>query len=582
MQGVDGDSGWVGGFSCVVGNPPWERVKVHDKEFFGAYDRKDIVNAKTAAIRGKMIRALADNGDPLHGAYVEVLRASDGISHLLRNSGRYPLTGQGDINTYSVFAETFRTIVNPAGAAGIITPTGLATDKTTAPFFRDLAESHTLAAFHDFTTNPLVWQEIGHGKFRFAVIVFHGVQFPVDRVRLSFLNKDPETDPAERTFAIAPPEITLVNPNTGTLPTFNTRSDAEITLGVYRRFPVLLQDAGSDRNPWGLSFMRMFDMTNDSALFRQPGDLTDAQFDGWSYHRGETEYLPLYEAKLLSHFDHRLSSYALRAAGSQDTELPRLTDDMHNVPDTEPLARYWVDRSEVYTQLADRWDRGWLLGWRDITWASNERTFIPSVLPTSAIGNKFPLALPAKPEHGPLLHAVWSSLAFDYVARQKLSSTGMTYFIVKQLSCPTPTTFAEPTPWHPSVSLAEWVIPYVLELSYTSWRLRPYANEMGDDGPPFRWDPERRALLRADLDAAFLHVYGLTRPEAEHVLDSFFVVRKYEERDFGEYRTKRLVLDAYDRMSAAIEGTAPWAPHDPIPAGLGPRHASDSSILPGT
>ena len=167
---------------------------------------------------------------------------------------------------------------------------------------------------------------------------------------------------------------------------------------------------------------------------------------------------------------------------------------------------------------------------------------------------------------------MWSSLAFDYVARQKLSGTHMTYFIVKQLACPTPATFAEPATWQPDRSLADWVVPYVLELSYTSWRLQPYAREMGDDGPPFRWDPERRALLRADLDAAFLHVYGLTRPEAEHVLDSFFVVRKYEERDHGEYRTKRLVLDAYDRMAAAMTGGAPWTPLAATPAGQGPRH----------
>ena len=188
-----------------------------------------------------------------------------------------------------------------------------------------------------------------------------------------------------------------------------------------------------------------------------------------------------------------------------------------------------------------------MLGWRDITRASDMRTFVPSVLPTTAIGHKFPLAFPDDSAHGPLLHATWSSLAFDYVARQKLSGTGMTYFIVKQLACPNPATFAEPAPWQPDRSLAAWVRPYVLELSYTSWRLRPYAEELNDDGPPFQWDPERRSLLRADLDAAFLHVYGLTRPEAEHVLDSFFVVRKYEERDHGEFRTKRLVLDAYDR-----------------------------------
>jgi hypothetical protein len=98
---------------------------------------------------------------------------------------------------------------------------------------------------------------------------------------------------------------------------------------------------------------------------------------------------------------------------------------------------------------------------------------------------------------------------------------------------------------------------------------------MKDNGPPFRWDPERRALLRADLDAAMLHVYGVTREEAEHVLDSFPVVRKYEERDLGEYRTRRLVLDAFDRMTAATAGGGrDWTPLAAIPAGRGPRHTA--------
>ena len=191
--------------------------------------------------------------------------------------------------------------------------------------------------------------------------------------------------------------------------------------------------------------------------------------------------------------------------------------------------------------------------------------------------DKFLLAFPAAPGHGPLLHAVWSSMAFDYVARQKISGTAMKYFLVKQLACPTPATFAEPTPWQRDSTLAEWVTPYVLELSYTSWRLQPYAREMGDEGPPFRWASERRSLLRADLDAAFLHIYGLTRSEAEHVLDSFPVVRKYDERDYGEYRTRRLVLESYDRMaSAAVRGGAGWSPLADLPAGEGQRHPAAS------
>ena len=173
--GVDSATGWKGGFSCVVGNPPWERVKIQDKEFFATHGREDIVNAKTSAIRSKMIKALAEEGLPLYEAYVEALRTSEGVSHLLRNSGRYPLTGQGDINTYSVFAETARTIVGPQGAAGIITPTGLATDKTTAPFFADTLETKRLLAFYDFENEAKIFPGVDH-RIRFAITVMSGAQ----------------------------------------------------------------------------------------------------------------------------------------------------------------------------------------------------------------------------------------------------------------------------------------------------------------------------------------------------------------------------------------------------------------------
>jgi hypothetical protein len=133
----------------------------------------------------------------------------------------------------------------------------------------------------------------------------------------------------------------------------------------------------------------------------------------------------------------------------------------------------------------------------------------------------------------------------------------MTYFIVKQIACPTPATFDERPAWDSRTALRDWMLPRVLELSYTSWRLLPYARDMGDDGPPYRWLPERRELLRAELDAAMFHVYGVTRAETEHVLDAFPVLRKYEERDHGEFRTRHLVLEIYDAMQrAAASGTA--------------------------
>lgn len=569
---ADPTTGWTGGFSCVVGNPPWERVKIQDKEFFANAGRPDIEGAATAAIRKKKIANLEDIDPDLYKAYRTALRQSDGTAHLLLKSGRYPLTGQGDVNTYSVFAETMRTVTNPDGVAGIITPTGLATDKTTAPFFADTLSNHRLYAFYDFENEAKIFRDVDH-RVRFAVTAMTGRHRTVRRSKFAFLNRHVSDVPDKR-FQLAAKEVLALNPNTGTLPMFRSRKDADITLGIYSRHPILIRDDDPDGNPWELSFATMFHMANDSGLFHAPDDLTDATFNGWSYERDGKEYVPLYEAKMLSHFDHRFSTYRGATQAQLNVgALPRLTDEQHDDPELEPRARYWVARNEVEGRLKGRWDRQWLLGWRDITNSGNERTFVPSVLPASAVGHVFPVAVPEDPILAVLLHGLWSSSVFDFVTRQKLSGTHMTYNIVEQLACPAPDRFLAPAPWKTDEQLGTWLKPYVRELAFTSTRLSPYAENLGDNGTPFRWDADRRALLRAELDAGFLHVYGLNRDEAEHVLDSFPVVRKYEERDFGEYRTRRLVLEAYDRMAEAIaNGGKGWKPLAHPPAGHGPRH----------
>ncbi|QRZ07779.1 N-6 DNA methylase [Mycolicibacterium austroafricanum] len=569
---ADAGTGWTGGFSCVVGNPPWERVKIQDKEFFGNAGRPDIEGAATAAIRKKMIDNLADTDPDLHRAYLAALRQSDGTAHLLLKSGRYPFTGQGDVNTYSVFAETMRTVTNPSGAAGIITPTGLATDKTTAPFFADTLSNHRLYAFYDFDNEAKIFRDVHHA-YRFAITTMTGTQRTVRRTKFAFLNRH-ISDVPEKRFQLAADEVLALNPNTGTLPMFRSRKDADITLGIYRRHPVLIRDGDPDGNPWGLNTGTLFHMTNDSGLFHQPDDLAEASFNGWSYKRHGKEYLPLYEAKMLGHFDHRFSTYKGATQAQLNVgALPRITDEEHNNPKLEAMARYWVAESDVVLRLGEFCDRDWLIGWRDITNMGNERTFVPCVFPASAVGNSFYIAALDNPDMATQLLATWSSLPFDYVARQKVSGSHVNQFMAKQLACPAPSYFDGPAPWRRCEHLGTWLKLYVLELTYTSYRLRPYARDLGDDGPPFQWNANRRALLRADLDASFLHIYGLHREEAEHVLDSFRVVRKYEEKDFGEYRTKRLVLEAYDRMAEAIaNGGTGWKSLADPPAGHGPRH----------
>ncbi|WP_206051920.1 Eco57I restriction-modification methylase domain-containing protein [Nocardioides ferulae] len=567
--------GWTGGFSASLGNPPWERVKLQEQEFF-ATRAEEIAGATNAAARKKAIAALENS--ERHALFIEfndAKRRSEAESQFLRTSGRYPLTGVGDVNTYQVFAEHFRGALAPNGRSGIITPTGLATDATTAAFFADALTSARLAAFYDFENEAKIFGGVDH-RVRFAISSMTGGE-RVSDVQLAFVIRHVADVPRGR-FRLAASEVLLLNPNTGTLPVFRSRADADITLNCYRKHPVLIRDGGA--NPWNLTFVRLFDMANDSGLFMTADDCANAgaSYDGWAWETSERSLLPLYEAKMLRHWNNRLATYENATQAQLNVgSLPRLTHERLDDPGADVLARYWVDEDAVLDAVPEWWDRDWLLGWRDIARASDSRTFVPSALPLSAVGHKFPLAFPMDPTHAPLLQAVWSSMAFDYVSRQKLSGTGMAYFIVKQLPCPTPAAFSEAVPWGEG-TLAEFVRPRVLELTYTSHRMAGYARDVltvpvgSRVGGPFRWLPERRAQLVAELDAAMLHVYDLSRTEAEHVLDSFFVVAKVEERDLGEYRTKRLVLAAYDALANAEASGVPFvSPLNP-PPGDGPRH----------
>lgn len=274
-DGQPGPDGWTGGFDLMVGNPPWERVKLQEQEFFAARD-PEIAKAPNAATRRRMIARLRTDDPPLYDAFLAEKRKAEGVSALLRTSGRFPLGGRGDVNTYAVFAELFRSLTAPRGQAGVIVPTGIATDATTQHFFKDLVQHGSLVALYDFENRLGIFEAVD-SRMKFCLLTMAGRARREQAASFAFFLHDP-ADIAAKEFALTPEEITLLNPNTGTCPVFRTRRDAEITLGIYRRVPVLIKEGDPAGNPWGISFMRMFDMSNDSHLFHTYDELIE---DGW-------------------------------------------------------------------------------------------------------------------------------------------------------------------------------------------------------------------------------------------------------------------------------------------------------------
>lgn len=572
------------GFDVVLGNPPWERIKLQEQEHF--VDVPEISKAGNKAVRDRVIAAWRAGDAKQKARIAEFDRAkqqAEAESLFVRESQRFRLTAVGDVNTYALFSEHARDLLNAQGRAGIIVPTGIATDDSTKAFFGDLNACNQLVSLYDFENSLPIFAGV-HRSFKFCLVTI-GKAGGASEFSF-FITKTQDLHKEQRTFTLSAEDIALINPNTRTAPIFRTKADAELCKAIYSRVPVLLReerDARAEENPWGISFMRMFDMSNDSALFQNvPGNTT----------------VPLYEAKLLHQYTHRWASY--QQENPRDVSLDELRD-----PQTVITPRYWVEQEEVDKRLATRnWAKPWLLGFRDITNTTNERTAIFSLLPRVAVGHKAPLVFlsNANITEVILFLGTVNSLVFDFIARQKVGGTNLTYFIVKQLPVLPPERFGE-------AELA-FIVPRVLELVYSAYDLQPFAQDVWAEAdialrsliiqqrqanhaltqqyvdaemalqvddlslfqdlapPPFIWHEERRAVLRAELDALIAKLYGLSRDELRYILDpqdvygpdfpgeTFRVLKERELRQYGEYRTQRLVLAAWDRLEQGLFGRA--------------------------
>lgn len=706
----------TGGFDCVLGNPPWERIKLQEEEFF-ATRHPAVAAAKNKAERSQRIQWLSEGmlsqhlyptdnvhqtptesiaEQRLYAEFVIARRVAEAASVFMHvdgaEGGRYPLTGVGDVNTYALFAETILQITSTTGRAGFIVPTGIATDDSTKAFFGHITQNRRLVSLFDIENREALFASV-HRSFKFCLITLGAAQAAEF---VCFVGQVAQLADSRRRFALTPDEFRLINPNTLTCPVFRSGRDAELTKKLYRAAPVLIREAvwqgegkgakliAPEVNPWGISFSRMLDMSNDSHLFKDAGG---------------PDLLPLYEAKLIHQFDHRWATY-MPDGGSRDMTLAEKQD-----ANSSATPRYWVDQREVWLRvttlpdglrkalrdrneaaivlcmtqllfgrclaagynteggasanlpplrvypvwlefvqqhpfaqqvapvslglcgdnppclkplddsylpaqgsfevemsnerastawyavdpqaleqvlafsarhrglstpsqalqssddvlaLAERWLEQscpkWLMGWRDICRSTDERTVIASVMPLVAVGHTMPLFFTeiVGPKAAALM-GNFCSLVLDFCARVKVGGTHLTYGYLKQFPVLPPDRYTD-------ADLA-FILPRVLELTYTSHDLSGWSQELGYTGPPFTFDPDRRAVLRAELDAYYAHLYRLTRDELRYILDpadvmgadypsETFRVLKNKERIPGtdKYASQQLVLDAWDRL----------------------------------
>ena len=543
------DSHPQGGFDAIIGNPPWDRIKLQEVEWFASRD-PELARAPTAAARRKGIQRLRDQGASLAKDFDATKAQAESLSQVVRSSGDYPLLGGGDINLYSLFVERAMSLIKPDGFVGLLTPSGIYADKTAARFFKSVSTKGRVGGLFDFENKKIFFKDV-HASFKFCALILGGEEHRFDQTECAFFLRDTKTvHDEDRCFPLTPDDFARVNPNTSTAPIFRRRRDAEITRYIYEWHPVLVNRARKRvREAWPVKYTRMFDMTNDSNLFRTAEQLDEEGFypvEGNRWKKGEELYLPLYQGRMIWHFDHRANSVRVNP---ESTHNPYLSEEVpqaqHADPSFLPQTQYWVPAHNVEAALPQ--SRGYALGFRDIANPTNERTVIASIVPWAGYGNTVPLLLSADPMATAYLMANLNAICVDFVARQKAQGTHLNWYILEQLPVIAPDAYDQK---FGNKTARDLIRDHVLRLTYTAHDMAPFARDLGYEGDPFSWDEEGRRHLRARLDALYFHLYCLSRDDAQYILNTFPIVRRNDEAAFGTYRTRDMTLAYMNALAA--------------------------------
>lgn len=583
-----------GGFDVILCNPPWERIKLQEQEFFANKD-PEIAKAPNKAARQELIKKLPESNPALWMEYQGAIHYADALSKFLRGCGRFPYTGRGDINTYSVFAELFSLLIKPSGRAGILLPTGIATDDTNKQFFGHLVESELIASLFDFENREALFPSI-HRSYKFSLLTIHGKannQAPPPEFAF-FLTRTSHLQDERRRFTLSSDDFAMLNPNTRTCPVFRTRADAELTKKMYQNAAVLINES-EQINPWQVMFRRIFDM-NKTENLKLCIEARQLEY-GKRTLQSNQGLVPMYEAKMMNQYDHRYGTYE---------GVTKRTGTAINAPNNRerPDAAYriqpwyWISLDAVKSRIPF-WNNKWLVGFRNIARSTDERTAIASILPFS--GTDFSIRLAVfNAETSSLSIAMFlgafNSLVVDYLVRQFIGGANLSDYITKQLVFPVPESFQE-------IDLT-YILPRLVELIYCAWDVKAFNDDVWRDSDetlrnalrkqweknkeitgghewlppewsdiahdgiplaPFKWEEHRRSLLRAELDAYYAKLYGLTEEELSYILDptdiygpdfpseTFRVLKDKEIKKYGEFRTRKLVLDAWQQLKAANE-----------------------------
>ena len=518
-----------GGFDCILGNPPWERVE------------KDSSTTED--------------------------RAVECTQKLLQYSGRFPICGAGRKNLYALFYEIVGSLVNSCGICGIIVQTSVLQDEPSSRLTEILMEKRRLKSVFEFENrrknyDGAKWFHDADPSMRFVLLTIGSSDS--DTTFVFDIDELHEIASTKKSYKQSAEEVRGFCDLNFRIPIFKLSADALIASIAHGNGELIgsLSRGASTKFKSGLIFNSEGNLKNLKRTFQE-----------------NANYVKVFTGSSIHQYDHRFADsnngITLNPTPSDKSSADFITRTMEYLPDEIV--------NERIQNLAGALP-SWFVAMRRHAKGVNELVAISAIVPRAATESSLNAFFSSDNDRTFLIRLVANinTFAFNYLVKLRQAGFSLNKTLYECIPLATLKTGSDcRIPW---ISL-HWLSERVLELTYTAWDLEPFAQDCDWPGPPFRWDEERRFLLRCELDAAFFHLYlgseeeWTQQPEAltrafptprdavGYIMDTFPIVKRKDEAKHGSYRTKDAILQIYDALGGAIQTGQPYQTLlDPPPA----------------
>jgi hypothetical protein len=532
-----------GGFDAVIGNPPWDRMKMQEVEWFAAR-APEVALQERSADRKALIAKMKAAGHALIPQYERASALAEKAMGLARRGGEYPLLSRGDINIYSLFVERAQSLIKQDGLAGLLVPSGILSDAGSEGFMKSIIQGQRFVLGIDFfnrrSDGTLFFPDVYY-RFKFCVFVASGEARKQEHGEAAFFVRDTSLIPHLDLIQISESKLQKINPGRFLLPIIKDSRDIDAVTKIFQS-----ENAAPMRDA-SVRYVYMFHMAADSSKFititqmdAEGGYPVDASSWKWQ----EKSLVRLFEGKMIQAFDHRAASLSFYKTNIFRTgEGEATTEDEHADPSFLVTPRFYVE-------LHDEWQsrRAWALAIKDITSTTNTRSTICGLIPKAGAGHTLPILFEERDDPiSHLLCANLNSFSLDFVARTKIQGNHLTLNILNDLPVIKRQAYSRS---FGKRTAADIVKDHTLRLTYTAHDMAAFARDMGyvnKDGtvkPPFIWDEEERRQLRARLDALYFILYGIAdEDDIRYILSTFPIVERKDREAFdGVYLTRELIL----------------------------------------